>query len=95
MNGFRIVNETRHTILAESAREVTRLTDRLRGLLGREQLKAGQGLIIRPCTSIHSFFMNYSFDALFVGAAGEAMRLGPRQVCLRCGALKHSLRSGD
>jgi len=37
-----------------------------RGLLGRRGLTPGEGLFIPSCNSIHSFFMAFRFDALFI-----------------------------
>lgn len=38
---------------------------RMRGLLGRSSLAAGQGLLIRPAGSIHMLFMRFAIDAVF------------------------------
>jgi uncharacterized protein len=38
------------------------------GLLGASRLEAGAGLWIQPCTSVHSFFMRYTIDILFLDA---------------------------
>ena len=39
---------------------------RLRGLLGRSSLHPGEGLIIRPCNSIHTYRMKFAIDVLYV-----------------------------
>ena len=39
---------------------------RLRGLLGRPALKEGEGLLIRPSNSIHTWFMRSVIDAVFL-----------------------------
>jgi uncharacterized membrane protein (UPF0127 family) len=39
---------------------------RLRGLLGRPALAGGQGLLLRPCGSIHTWFMRVAIDAVFL-----------------------------
>jgi hypothetical protein len=39
---------------------------RLRGLLGRKGLEAGEGLLLRPASSIHTFFMRFPIDAVFL-----------------------------
>lgn len=41
---------------------------RLRGLLGRNPLKpaAAEGLLIEPCSSVHTFWMSYSLDLIFL-----------------------------
>lgn len=39
---------------------------RARGLLARPALQAGQGLLIEPCSSVHTCFMTYPLDLVFV-----------------------------
>lgn len=44
-----------------------------RGLLGRPPLAPGQGLLIRPCNSVHTWFMRQTLDlvGLTAGASNE------------------------
>jgi uncharacterized protein len=42
---------------------------RMRGLLGRDGLGAGEGLLLRPASSIHTFFMRFPIDAVFLDRA--------------------------
>jgi uncharacterized membrane protein (UPF0127 family) len=39
---------------------------RMRGLLGRDGLDQGEGLLLRPASSIHTFFMRFPIDAVFL-----------------------------
>jgi uncharacterized protein len=39
---------------------------RMRGLLGRSSLPAGEGLLLRPAGSVHSFFMRFPIDVVFL-----------------------------
>src|SRR5437762_1433524 len=39
---------------------------RMRGLLGRDGLEEGEGLLIRPTNSVHMFFMRFAIDVVFV-----------------------------
>jgi uncharacterized membrane protein (UPF0127 family) len=39
---------------------------RLRGLLGRSELPRGEGLLLRPSPSIHTWFMRFAIDAVFL-----------------------------
>jgi uncharacterized membrane protein (UPF0127 family) len=39
---------------------------RMRGLLGRSGLPAGEGLLLRPAPSIHTAFMRFPIDAVFL-----------------------------
>jgi uncharacterized membrane protein (UPF0127 family) len=48
---------------------------RFMGLMGKDSLPAGGGLIIRPCNSIHSFFMRFVFDAVFVGGDAQVVHV--------------------
>ena len=44
------------------------LFTRMKGLLGRSALVAGEGLLIRPCKGIHTFGMKFPIDAVFLDA---------------------------
>lgn len=72
---MKIVNQTRGKVLAEKARVTRSARERMRGLLGRDGLDPGEGLYISPCTSIHSFFMRFVFDAVFVGKDGTVLHI--------------------
>jgi uncharacterized membrane protein (UPF0127 family) len=50
-------------------------TLRLRGLLGRDELPSGDGIWIRPATSIHMFFMRFPIDAVFLDRDGTVVKL--------------------
>src|SRR5918999_2843128 len=39
---------------------------RMRGLLGRGELRPGEGLLLRPASAIHTWFMRFSIDAVFL-----------------------------
>jgi uncharacterized membrane protein (UPF0127 family) len=39
---------------------------RARGLIGKRNLPDGEGLLIRPCNSIHMWFMSIPIDAVFL-----------------------------
>ena len=63
---------------------------RLRGLLGRSSLPAGEGLLIRPAPSIHTFFMRFPIDAVFLDndlrVVGVERALGSGRIAGRRGA---------
>jgi uncharacterized protein len=63
---MRLINQTRNTILAEDLLVADTIFKRLKGLLGRKYLKSGEALLLRPCNSVHTFFMRFPIDILFV-----------------------------
>jgi uncharacterized membrane protein (UPF0127 family) len=50
---------------------------RRRGLLGRDTLDKGAALIIAPCNSIHTFFMRFAIDVVFVARDGRVLKTYP------------------
>jgi uncharacterized membrane protein (UPF0127 family) len=48
---------------------------RFRGLMFRDHLPEGHGLALRPCSSIHMFFMRFPLDVVFVDGDGRVVRL--------------------
>jgi uncharacterized membrane protein (UPF0127 family) len=67
-------NRTRGTVLATRVAEARTVLARLRGLLGRAGLAEGEALLLAPCTSVHTFFMGFPIDVLFLAADGRALR---------------------
>lgn len=45
------------------------------GLMGRRALGPGRALYIAPCGSIHTFFMRFALDLIFVDAAHRVVRV--------------------
>jgi len=72
---MKIVNSTKNTILAENAAVARSLGSRLKGLLGRTHLAKGEGFIIPDCGSIHTFFMQFSIDVLFLNQQRKVVKL--------------------
>jgi uncharacterized membrane protein (UPF0127 family) len=58
-----------HCLLAETA-----LT-RLRGLLGRSGLPSGEGILLRPASSIHTAFMRFAIDAVFLDRENRVVKI--------------------
>jgi len=45
------------------------------GLMGRARLDPGEGLRIRSCGDVHTFFMRFPLDLVFLGADGIVVRV--------------------
>jgi uncharacterized membrane protein (UPF0127 family) len=53
-------------VLLERCWIADRPWSRMRGLLGRNGLAEGEGLLIKPCGSVHTFFMRFPIDVVFL-----------------------------
>jgi uncharacterized membrane protein (UPF0127 family) len=53
-------------VVCERCRVADSPVRRLRGLLGRRALPEGEGLLIRPAPAIHTWFMRFAIDAVFL-----------------------------
>ena len=51
---------------------------RLRGLLGRDVLPSGEGLLLRPAGSIHTAFMRFPIDVVFLDRDMRVLRVVAR-----------------
>lgn len=62
----RAVNVTRGTVLASRLEVAGTGGTRRKGLLGRNSLEPGEGLWIAPCESVHTFFMRFAIDLVYL-----------------------------
>ena len=59
-------NQTRGTILGGSVDLADTSAKRRTGLLNHTHLSPGEGLWIVPCESVHTFFMKFPIDLVYV-----------------------------
>jgi uncharacterized protein len=63
--------------------------ERRTGLLKHESLDEGEGLYIAPCEAVHTFFMRFAIDVLYLDRNRKVLKirqaLGPWRIsaCLR------------
>jgi uncharacterized membrane protein (UPF0127 family) len=48
---------------------------RMRGLLGRDELPRGEGILLRPAGSVHTFFMRFPIDVVFLDRDGNVLKV--------------------
>ena len=70
---MRAIDERSGRVLARRVVRAERFFSRLRGLLGRRSLEAGEALLLVPCGSIHTLGMRFSIDALFLDGDGVVL----------------------
>jgi hypothetical protein len=62
----RVENLTRAQTVVAACEVADNEWTRLRGLIGHAPLAPGEGLLIVPCSSIHTHFMGFPIDVLYV-----------------------------
>ncbi|MCU1330045.1 MAG: hypothetical protein JWN34_5415 [Bryobacterales bacterium] len=63
---FRVENVTRGTSLGDSINLADSRQTRKTGLLKHTSLAPEHGLWIRPCEAIHTFFMKFAIDLVYI-----------------------------
>lgn len=61
--------------IARKAKAAESFVDRSVGLMFSESLGEKDALIIHPCRSIHTFFMKYSIDVIFLNKANKVVKV--------------------
>ncbi|MBL7152057.1 MAG: DUF192 domain-containing protein [Candidatus Omnitrophica bacterium] len=74
---MKISNQTRNSVLADNATIAGSLFARMKGLLGRKELKRGEALVLAPCNSIHTFFMKFPIDIIFLDKDKRIVKIIP------------------
>jgi uncharacterized protein len=64
-------------IVCERVVVADRAYRRMRGLLGRRHLRQGEGMVLRPGWSIHTAFMRFPIDAVFLDADQVVIKIEP------------------
>ena len=72
---MKVINESRGTTLAGNAEVARSFWSRLVGLMGRRELPAGSGLVVEPSGSVHTFWMRFPIDVIFVDRANRIVGL--------------------
>lgn len=64
-------------VVAESVTVADSTGRRLRGLLGKKDLPSGHGVLLRPAWSIHTAFMRFPIDVVFLDADQIVVKVVP------------------
>lgn len=71
-------------VVAYKVRTAASFPERLKGLMGRECLPVSHALLLKNCSSIHTFFMRFSIDVVFLDkdfrVVGAFSDVGPWRV---------------
>lgn len=90
---LQVENLTRGQTLVTAGRVAKNMWTRLRGLIGSRPLQPGQGMLIAPCKSIHTHFMAFPIDVLYISADGQVVAMDQAMPPWRFGRLHRTARS--
>ncbi|MBB6455117.1 hypothetical protein HNQ94_003612 [Salirhabdus euzebyi] len=70
---MKLLNLNTNHVLADEVWQAHSFFKRLKGLMFTKEFGTGCALHIKPCQSIHSFFMNYPIDVLYINEWNEVV----------------------
>jgi len=70
-----IINQSKHETVAKVVFFADSPLKRMQGLLGKKSLGISEAMIIKPCNAVHTFFMRFPIDVLFVDKHNKVVKL--------------------
>ena len=70
-----LVNERTKTAIATAVELAETRAERRRGLLGRDGLDPSGALVLTPCVIVHTAFMRFPIDIVFLDHEGVAVKI--------------------
>ena len=72
---YEVVNTRTGEVIVSRGKLATSAASRAVGLVGKKGLAPDEALIIRPCWSIHTWFMRFKIDVLFLSKDGMVRKV--------------------
>ena len=80
-----VQNADRDSVLGTAVEVAETAARRAKGLLGRDHLAAGEGLLFKHCSSLHTFFMRFAIDIAYISKDGRVLKVAhsvpPFRIC--------------
>ena len=76
----RIVNQRTGSTVATEVQEAGNPWQAFKGLMFRKDLPDGHGMVFRPARGIHTQFMRFPIDLVFLDDAGKVVKIRPAMV---------------
>jgi uncharacterized membrane protein (UPF0127 family) len=73
--GMKATNSRDGKVVASCVTKADTTASRVKGLLGREKMSPSEALWIIPCSNIHTFFMRFPIDVLFLDERLKVLRV--------------------
>ena len=86
-----LFNTTKKTVVSDQCRFANTVLKRMVGLLNRSSLAEGEGLLLDRCYGIHTFFMRFPIDVLFLDKEYRVIRAVSSLPAFRTCAVPHAV----
>jgi uncharacterized protein len=87
---FLVVSRHDGTVVCDRCADARSPVARMKGLLGRRYLPPGEGILLRPASSIHTAFMRFPIDAVFLDREGAVLKVERDMPAWRASACRGS-----
>ena len=81
-----VQNADRESVLGTAVEVAETAARRAKGLLGRDHLADGEGLLFKHCSSLHTFFMRFAIDIAYISKDGQVLKMAhsvpPFRICV-------------
>ena len=88
MSSHQVTAHVGDRVVCERCDVADHLVARMRGLLGRSDLPQGEGILLRPAGSIHTFFMRFPIDVVFLDEENQVVKVVHRLPPWRAAGMK-------
>ncbi|MDV2581348.1 DUF192 domain-containing protein [Alkalibacillus haloalkaliphilus] len=90
---MKVTNLRNGAEIASELKAADTFLKRLKGLMFQKSLNSGCGLHIIPCQSVHTFFMRFPIDVIYVNESLEVVGLDQRLSPYRFGKFRKHAKS--
>lgn len=70
-----LYNVNKENVVLENVKLANSFLEKLKGLMGRKKLNKSEGLMLLSCNSIHTCFMRFPIDVVFLNMDHEVIAM--------------------
>ncbi|MCD2137998.1 DUF192 domain-containing protein [Salinicoccus halitifaciens] len=70
---MKLINCTTGTVIADDVRQAHNFWTRFKGLMFKRDMNRHAALHLSPCSSIHTFFMKFGIDVIYINRENEVV----------------------
>jgi len=72
---MQVYNTTQDLVIAAELLRAESFSTRLKGLMFQKEMAPGEGLLIRPCQQVHTHFMRFPIDVIFLSEQWQVVEV--------------------